>query len=297
MENNEKNQINPNEIDQKPQEQSFLYPGAYPFYGYPLRGQREPWYDDKKDYNTNAPSYYDYLASKNYITRLTVDLLNRVARRNIRVVDTNTVDLTKEHDWIQEGDCAGKYSDVIDLKADVKISALTENETIGTRDANKKAYTFPNAIKAKEDGIYARDTTKVLADLFDMADDLNNKIANEIIERINADKDLKGRIQAEQNNREKADRDMLELINQKYADLLKRLNDLLADQGKLTNALTKIINNLQDSGAWSGGLNGQFNNGRNIATGNINLFSSTVDGDYFIRTNNGRSENDLAGGV
>ena len=140
-------------------------------------------------------------------------------------------------------------------------------------------------------------TTKVLSDLFDIADDLNNKIANEIIERINADKDLKGRIEAETNNREKADRDMLELINQKYADLLKRLNDLLADQGKLTNALTKIINNLRDSGAWSGGIEGQFNNGRNIATGNINLFSSTVDGDYFIRTNNGRTENDLAGGV
>ena len=174
---------------------------------------------------------------------------------------------------------------------------MTESEAIGTHETYMKTYTFPNAIKAKDDGLYARDVMKVLSDLRDTDDDLNNKIAREIIDRINADKELNGKIDAEKNNREKADRDMLDLINQKYADLLKRLNDLQAEQGKLTNALTKIINNLRDSGAWSGGLEGYFNNGRNIATGNINLFSSVVDGEYFIRTNNRQSENDLAGGV
>jgi len=291
------NQINPNEVDKKPQDQTFLYPWAYPFMGYPLRGQHEPWYDDKKDYNTNAPSYYDYLASKNYITRLTIDLLNRVARRNLTVTDTNTVDMTKTHDWIQEGDCAGKYSDIIDLKADVKISAMTESEAIGTHETYMKTYTFPNAIKAKDDGLYARDVMKVLSDLRDTDDDLNNKIAREIIDRINADKELNGKIDAEKNNREKADLDIIDLINKKYNDLLEKYNNLLAENGKLTNALTKIINNLSDSGAWSGGLEGNFNNGRNIATGNINLFSSVTDGEYFIRTNNSQSENDLAGGV
>jgi hypothetical protein len=36
---------------------------------------------------------------------------------------------------------------------------------------------------------------------------------------------------------------------------------------------------------------------RHIATGNINLFGGTVDGNAFIRTNNGKTENDLAGGI
>ena len=73
-----------------------------------------------------------------------------------------------------------------------------------------------------------------------------------------------------------------------------------AQNGKtqaLETALMKLINNLEGSGAWSGGLAGGLNNGRNLATGNINLFGGTADGSSFIRTNNGQTENDLAGGV
>lgn len=65
----------------------------------------------------------------------------------------------------------------------------------------------------------------------------------------------------------------------------------------LETALMKLINNLEGSGAWSGGLAGGLNSGRNLATGNINLFGGTADGSNFIRTNNGQTENDLAGGV
>lgn len=66
---------------------------------------------------------------------------------------------------------------------------------------------------------------------------------------------------------------------------------------RIESALTKIIANLENSGAWTGGLTGGFNNGRNIATGNINIFGGTVDGNSFIRTNSGQTENDLAGGL
>ena len=61
--------------------------------------------------------------------------------------------------------------------------------------------------------------------------------------------------------------------------------------------MRKIIENLENSGAWTGGLTGSFNQGRNIATGNINLFGGTPDGNSFIRTNNGSTENDLSGGI
>ena len=65
----------------------------------------------------------------------------------------------------------------------------------------------------------------------------------------------------------------------------------------LESALNKIIANLENSGAWTGGLTGGFNSGRNIATGNINIFGGTTDGNSFIRTNSGQTENDLAGGL
>lgn len=58
--------------------------------------------------------------------------------------------------------------------------------------------------------------------------------------------------------------------------------------------LDKIIQNLKDSGAWSGD---DFVNGRNIATGNINVFGRVPDGNSFIRTNNGQTENDIVVGV
>ena len=75
----------------------------------------------------------------------------------------------------------------------------------------------------------------------------------------------------------------------------------IAQYNELKGALEKILQNLKDSGAWnqtgSNVFQGQFYGNRNIATGNINLFGGTADGDSFIRTNNGRTENDLAGGI
>ena len=66
---------------------------------------------------------------------------------------------------------------------------------------------------------------------------------------------------------------------------------------RIESALNKIIANLENSGAWTGGLTGGFNSKRNIATGNINIFGGTTDGNSFIRTNSGQTENDLAGGL
>lgn len=97
-------------------------------------------------------------------------------------------------------------------------------------------------------------------------------------------------------------------INEKVRELNERITNennklkqeiqTLKEQGsKSAQALQKIITNLEQSGAWSGGLTGGFTQGRNLATGNINIFGGTPDGDSFIRTNSGQSENDLAGGI
>lgn len=77
---------------------------------------------------------------------------------------------------------------------------------------------------------------------------------------------------------------------------LKEIEKVKAENAKLKTALTTIIESLKESGAWEGDLDGYFVQGRNIATGNINIFGGTPDGHSFIRTNSVQTENDLAGG-
>ena len=78
-------------------------------------------------------------------------------------------------------------------------------------------------------------------------------------------------------------------------------NNLKNEYNQLKGAFTAILQNLKNSGAWNQTGNtifeGSLRPDRNIATGNINLFGGTVDGNSFIRTNNGKTENDLAGGI
>ena len=74
-----------------------------------------------------------------------------------------------------------------------------------------------------------------------------------------------------------------------------------AEYNAMASAFTKVLQNLKDSGAWvqTGNtiFDGNFASGRNIASGNINLFAQDEDGNYFIRTNKGQSQNDLLGGI
>ena len=78
-------------------------------------------------------------------------------------------------------------------------------------------------------------------------------------------------------------------------------NNLKDEYNQLKGAFTALLQNLKNSGAWNQTGNtifeGSLRPDRNIATGNINLFGGTVDGNAFIRTNNGKTENDLAGGI
>lgn len=109
--------------------------------------------------------------------------------------------------------------------------------------------------------------------------DLEKKVDDEV-------KRLDGRIDA-----------LNERITAENNALKEKIEALENANTGLQNALRKIIENLEGSGAWTGGLTGGFNQGRNIATGNINLFGGTPDGNSFIRTNNGSTENDLSGGI
>lgn len=127
---------------------------------------------------------------------------------------------------------------------------------------------------------------KIERDLQELENRFNEKLETEKQDRIREINNLKEKLEAEKQARERDKED----FNRKLQDATTKGNELM-------ETLTKIISNLEKSGAWSGGLKGNFKDGRNIATGNINIFGGTPDGNSFIRTNNGSTENDLSGGI
>lgn len=127
---------------------------------------------------------------------------------------------------------------------------------------------------------------KVERDLRDLENRINEKLETEKQERIREINNLKEKLDQEKEARQR-DKE----------DLTRQIQDQATKNNDLKDTLTKLISNLEKSGAWSGGLKGNFKEGRNIATGNINIFGGTPDGNSFIRTNNGSTENDLSGGI
>lgn len=127
---------------------------------------------------------------------------------------------------------------------------------------------------------------KIERDLQALETRINEKFEAEKQERIREINSLKEKLEQEKQARQR-DKE----------DLQRQIQDQATKNNDLKDTLTKLISNLEKSGAWVGGLKGNFKEGRNIATGNINIFGGTPDGNSFIRTNNGSTENDLSGGI
>lgn len=200
-----------------------LDPNQYPLPStklpFSLEGHWQPWYDDRRDYNTNAPSYYDYLSNFNKLYKDIVELLNRVARRNIKVEDTNCIDLTKINDWIDEGNECHTYHDIITLKADVILSTYQR-----ALNFDGKNYNLSNAISCLDSGIYASDYLPLIQVL---ADKLNQTIAD---------------------NNDKFDdlQDQINQINQEITNIKNTINNIQGDITNIKNDITNINNRIDD---------------------------------------------------
>ena len=277
-----------------------------PHYPFSLEGHWQPWYDDRRDYNTNAPSYYDYLSNFNHLIKSIVELLNRVARRNVKVEDTNCIDMTKINDWIDEGDNCHTWHDEIILKAEVILSTYQK-----ALQFDGQSYNIENAIECLPTGLFAPNYLPFLEKLL-------AKINQEILDRIAADEELDRKITAEQNARIEADNALGQRIDNETSarqnadtalgqridnETSARTNADTALGNRITvleNALTKVLTDLKVSGAWTSGdnvLTGSMTANRHIATGNVNLFTGTSDGNTFIRTTSGSNENDATIGA
>lgn len=148
-------------------------PRPFPKYlPWTFEGHYQPWYDDRRDYNTNAPTYYDYLAHQKFLSDEAIELINRNARRNFYVTDTNSIDLTKKGDWVDnENPCTGKdwqpsvreryyYDDIVEIVADLKVSSQKVDITIAGM-----TQTCPNVLRVLTDGAYVPDYASFIADL------------------------------------------------------------------------------------------------------------------------------------
>lgn len=133
-----------------------------------------PWYDDDSDYNTNAKSYYDYIAYRTRQLDYIIQAINKLLDRNLQVEDTNTIDLEKIGEWL-------KKDDTETIKAYVKISKQALNATV-----------------ANDDGIYTKDLQpdidRLRADLEKLRGDLE-KIKTDIQKEIDVLKEQINQLQ------------------------------------------------------------------------------------------------------
>lgn len=295
----ERNQDNFNQI-----ESHAKYPWST---NWSLENHYQPWYDDRRDYNTNAPSYYDYLANTNrYLDKLTW-LTNRVARRNINVQSTNAIHYTKEFDWIDEGKERGiNWHDIINLKCELVLSKLVKRLQYQQLDGTYKDLESPNSLVIENDGLYNPDVTNYLLELNKDVRALNTKIDNlkddilrAVDEKNNAMqekmREFENRIDEKirnihENNHQNENPQVNETKVNELID--NKLTEIKPKVDNINRAVEKIVNNLNTSGATDGTELATFNIISNIAHGNINLYT-TENKQGYITTRKVEGENDL----
>lgn len=262
-----------------------------------LENHYQPWYDDRRDYNTNAPSYYDYLANTNrYLDKLTW-LTNRVARRNINVQSTNSIRYTKEFDWIDEGKERGiNWHDIINLKCELVLSKLVKRLQYQQLDGTYKDLESPNSLIIENDGLYNPDVTNYLLELNKDVRALNTKIDNlkdDILRAVDEKtKEFERRIDEKINNIRVPEQNQ-QVNETKVNELIdNKLNGIKPKVDNINRAVEKIVNNLNKSGATDGTELATFNIVSNIAHGNINIYT-TENKQGYITTRKVEGENDL----
>ena len=114
----------------------------------------QPWYDDERDYNTNAPSYYDYLANSTKLEKVQTDAINELLVRDVNFQDSDEIHVDKLTNWHSDDDT---QHGEITFKAHVITSPSSTTQTIDGTD-----YVASNAITVLHDGIYSPDYKKVL---------------------------------------------------------------------------------------------------------------------------------------
>lgn len=124
---------------------------------YNLNRFGNPNYNIKQDFTTNAESYLEYLGTLNEQLDSIMKLVARLINRDVDVLDTNTVNLTKIGDFVDQLDPSLELEEIIKIKADVLISAATGDGQLNSLLPKPLVMELQNAVVAKEDGLFVKD--------------------------------------------------------------------------------------------------------------------------------------------
>lgn len=141
-----------------------------------------PNYNIKQDFTTNAESYLEYLGTLNEQLDSIMKLVARLINRDVDVLDTNTVNLTKIGDFVDQLDPNLDLEEIIKIKADVLISAATGDGQLNSLLPKPLVLELQNAIEAKEDGIFVKD---LYAMIYKLDEHVNTLIGR--VDEINVD--------------------------------------------------------------------------------------------------------------
>lgn len=181
-----------------------------------------PIYNDKADYDTNAQSYYDYLARVNEYLGILTDVVNKLFKRDLTTASTLSINMDKIGEWINSGECANMLNgdDVITITDFVKLT--NETKTFEYKDTK---VTLKNALQilgsavtdsGKEgeytkEGMYSKDY-----------DDLFKSVIDRLI-KIESD---------------------IENIKNEIINIWKEINNIKGDITNIKNDITNIYNEL-----------------------------------------------------
>ena len=113
-----------------------------------------PFFDTRADYNTNAKSYYDYLALRVQLLNEVVKQCNNLLRRDINFNDSSTIKFSKTGDWQKQEDVLYITAALINSKKEL------------------------NAIKILSDGAYVKDLEPDINQIKNEINDLAMKLEN-----------------------------------------------------------------------------------------------------------------------
>lgn len=206
------------------------------------------------------------------INRIWVEI-NKLFQRDVTMTSDNTLTFTKTGNW-QEDD------KIISFKGVANFSTLSESvaiPSIGT-------FTLPNANKNKT-GFWSPDYTQFLTKL-------QQNITDEATTRHTDDV-------TEKNAREAQDTILQQHIDAEATARSNKDNDLQTQINHIKAFTDKLIDNLNESGAYSGTkadyTTGVFN--LHIAYGNINVYGEMQDGANAIFTSKTSPNRSIAVGV
>lgn len=253
-------------------------PNEFPHLPYSLEGHFQPWYDDRRDYNTNAPTYYDYLANVNHLPSQEAEAINKIAKRNIAFEESDCVEFTKIYDWIKDiPDENIHRADIVKVRANVITHTEPMKFLVDEGGKEPTRVSFDNAIvcyhgnRRGTKGLFAPNYLPLIERNISNINMLS-KNHTEYVQYVDG---------------------IINDLTTKVNGMVETVNNIKEENQRLRGAVQKFVDNLNYNGNATTNDISTFELVDGIACGNINVWTGQAGGGSLIRTHNGVHENDV----